>query len=48
MSFRIRTSGTFPFEMPFDFEQKNRLYDQEGIERGTALLTSMRHRLNRL
>ena len=37
MSFGIRTSGSFPFEMPYDFFEKNLLYDDETSERGTAL-----------
>ena len=41
MSFGIRTSGTFPFEMPFDFHQKTQLYDDEGNERGTALANAV-------
>lgn len=37
MSFGISTSGTYPFQMPYDFYQQNQLYDDEGNQCGTAL-----------
>ncbi len=37
MSFRLRTSGPYPFQMPYDFYRQSVLYDDEGNHRGTAL-----------
>ena len=37
MSFGIRTNGPYAFSMPYDFFEKNLLYDDESNERGTAL-----------
>ncbi len=37
MSFRILNRGPYSFQMPNDFFQQNRLYDDEGSHRGTAL-----------
>ena len=37
MSFRVGTSGPYPFQMPYDFYQQNQLYDDEGNQCGTAL-----------
>ena len=37
MSFEIRTEGTFPFEIPYNFFEKNVLYDEKHNECGTAL-----------
>ena len=37
MSFRLRTSGPYPFQIPYDFYGQSVLYDDEGNRRGTAL-----------
>ncbi len=41
MSFRIRSSGPYPFQMPYDFFQRNQLYDDEGNHCGTALANAV-------